>query len=78
MENGFKVPGASEKIAFLMEKGVSSEVITAVMKEAQQARESGKKVLVTRMNKNKKFQKQQLEQQGYTEFKEFYKEALKF
>ncbi|MGN0411449.1 MAG: histidine--tRNA ligase [Lachnospiraceae bacterium] len=78
MENGFKVPGASEKIAFLMEKGVSSDVITEVMKEAQQARESGKKVLVTRMNKNKKFQKQQLEQQGYTEFKEFYKEALKF
>ena len=78
MENGFKVPGASEKIAFLMEKGVSSDVITEVMKEAQKARESGKKVLVTRMNKNKKFQKQQLEQQGYTEFKEFYKEALKF
>ena len=78
MENGFKVPGSGEKIAFLMEKGVSSDVITEVMKEAQEARESGKKVLVTRMNKNKKFQKQQLEQQGYTEFKEFYKEALKF
>ena len=29
------------------------------------------------MNKNKKFQKDQLTKDGYTEFKEFYKEALK-
>ena len=34
-------------------------------------------VLVVRMNKNKKFQKEQLEAQGYEEFVEFYKEALK-
>ena len=60
-----------------MEKGVSSEVITDVMKQAQEAREKGQKVLVARMNKNKKFQKEQLQAQGYTEFKEFYREALK-
>ena len=29
------------------------------------------------MNKNKKFQKEQLAKEGYTEFKEFYKEILK-
>ena len=29
------------------------------------------------MNKNKKFQKEQLAKDGYTEFKEFYKESLK-
>ena len=77
MENGFKVPGSGDKVAYLMEKGVSSEVITDVMKQAQEAREKGQKVLVARMNKNKKFQKEQLQAQGYTEFKEFYREALK-
>ena len=77
MENGFKVPGSADKVAYLMEKGVSSEVITDVMKQAQEAREKGQKVLVARMNKNKKFQKEQLQAQGYTEFKEFYREALK-
>ena len=29
------------------------------------------------MNKNKKFQKEQLEAEGYREFVEFYREALK-
>lgn len=78
MENGFKVPGANEKLVFLMEKGVSLEVVTKVMKEAQQARKEGFKVLVAHMNKNKKFQKEQLEAQGYTEFREYYKQELKF
>ena len=38
---------------------------------------SGKTILLAQMNKNKKFQKDQLAKEGYTEFKEFYKEALK-
>ncbi|MBD5550924.1 MAG: histidine--tRNA ligase [Lachnospiraceae bacterium] len=78
LESGFKVPGAAEKTAYLIEKGISAEVMTNVMRQAQAERESGKKVLVTRMNKNKKFQKEQLTAQGYTEFKEFYREALKY
>ncbi|MBE5852174.1 MAG: histidine--tRNA ligase [Lachnospiraceae bacterium] len=77
MESNFKVPGSADKVAYLMEKGVSAEVITDVMKQAAEAREKGQKVLVARMNKNKKFQKEQLQAQGYTEFKEFYREALK-
>ena len=32
---------------------------------------------MTQMNKNKKFQKEQLGKEGYTEFREFYKEELK-
>ena len=78
LESGFKVPGASERVAYLIEKGVSSDVMTKVMKQAQEEREKGKKVLVTRMNKNKKFQKEQLKAQGYVEFQEFYREALKY
>ena len=44
------------------------------MKEAMTARKEGKIVLVAQMNKNKKFQKEQLGKEGYSEFKEFYKE----
>ena len=78
LESGFEVPGAAEKTAYLIEKGVSAEVMTKVMRKAQEEREAGKKVLVARMNKNKKFQKEQLKEQGYTEFEEFYREALKY
>ena len=45
--------------------------------QAQEARKDGTQVLVARMNKNKKFQKEQLGKEGYSEFKEFYKESLK-
>ncbi|MCI8381947.1 MAG: histidine--tRNA ligase [Lachnospiraceae bacterium] len=78
LESGFKVPGTAEKTAYLIEKGISAEVMTQVMRQAQEEREKGKKVLVTRMNKNKKFQKEQLKAQGYMEFQEFYREALKY
>ena len=48
-----------------------------VMKQAKEARENGQQVLVVRMNKNKKFQKQQLEAQGYTAFEEFYANPIR-
>lgn len=77
LDEDFQVPTQPAKTAFLVEKGISTERLCEVIKEAQQLRADGKQVLVVRMNKNKKFQKQQLEEDGYTEFKDFYKEALK-
>ena len=77
MEEGFTVPGSTEKKAFLIEKGVSADVITAAIQEAMDERAKGVCVLVSQMNKNKKFQKENLQKEGYTEFKEFYREALK-
>jgi histidyl-tRNA synthetase len=77
MENGFKVPNQSKKIAYLVEKGVSGQALCNVIAEAQKAREDGTQILVARMNKNKKFQKEQLTAEGYEEFREFYKEGLK-
>lgn len=77
MENGFKIPGAAQKKAYLIEKGMKTEDLCKVIEEAQKERENGMQVLVTRMNKNKKFQKDQLIKEGYEEFKEFYKEPLK-
>ncbi|MDE6405527.1 MAG: histidine--tRNA ligase [Lachnospiraceae bacterium] len=77
LESGFKVPKAGKKIAYLMEKGLPSEKLCEVMTKAQAERERGNQILVARMNKNKKFQKEQLTAQGYEEFEEFYKEELK-
>lgn len=77
MESGFKVPKAGKRIAYLMEKGLPSDKLCAVMAQAQAEREKGNRILVARMNKNKKFQKEQLTAQGYEEFQEFYREELK-
>ena len=77
LENGFQVPNQSKKVAYLIEKGVSGTALCDVIAEAQKARQDGTQVLVARMNKNKKFQKEQLMSEGYEEFKQFYKESLK-
>lgn len=77
MEEGFTVPGSTRKKAFLIEKGVGNEVMTAAVREAMEERAKGVCVLVSQMNKNKKFQKENLQKEGYTDFKEFYKEGLK-
>lgn len=71
-ESGFKVPGAKKKTVFLIEKGMSADRLTEVLKEASNSRAQGEQVLIERMNKNKKFQKEQLLKEGYEEFKEFY------
>ena len=75
MEQHFTIPGQAVKTAFLLEKGLSSAQLTQAMEKAKQRRSAGDQVLVVRMNKNKKFQKQQLEAQGYTSFEEFYRET---
>ena len=77
MDAGFKIPDESKKIAFLYEKNIDANVLTSILKEASALREAENIVLVSKMNKNKKFQKEGLEKQGYIEFKEFYREALK-
>ncbi len=71
------MPNQSKKVAYLIEKGVSGEALCAIIAEAQKERQSGAQVLVARMNKNKKFQKEQLTAEGYDEFRQFYKENLK-
>ena len=72
MEQGFEIPGASAKKAYLIEKKMPAEKLCQVLKEAKAERENGTQVLVTLMNKNKKFQKEQLMKEGYTEFREFF------
>ncbi|MCI8356247.1 MAG: histidine--tRNA ligase [Lachnospiraceae bacterium] len=77
MENGFKVPFQSEKTAYLVEKGLPAEELGKVIARAQEERAKGGQVLVVRMNKNKKFQKEQLAKEGYTQFQEFFRDPIK-
>ncbi len=77
MEQGFQIPEECEKVAYLIEKGVNGQALCDVIARAQEERKKGTQVLVTRMNKNKKFQKEQLNAQGYENFKEFYKNPLR-
>lgn len=77
MENGFPIPDGNKKVAYLIEKGVATEELCSIIAKAQEERADGAQVLVARMNKNKKFQKEQLNAEGYMEFREFYKDPLK-
>ncbi len=77
MENGSRIPDENKKIAYLVEKGVDTKRLCEIIAKAQEERENGTQVLVARMNKNKKFQKEQLNGEGYMEFLEFYKNPLK-
>lgn len=72
LESGFEIPGNDKRTAYLIEKGYPAEKLAAVLNEAKQSRSHGEQILVVRMNKNKKFQKEQLSSQGYTDFKEFF------
>lgn len=72
MESGFKIPERPKRVAYLVEKKYPAEKLVDVMKQAKEARGNGQQVLVVRMNKNKKFQKEQLSKEGYEEFVEFF------
>ena len=71
-----KVPGEGTKVAFLLDKNLDRAKTAEAISEAMTRRLQGETVLVSRMNKNKKFQKEQLTSEGYTEFKEFYQDSL--
>ncbi len=72
MESGFKIPESPKKVVYLIEKNYPADKLVDVMKQAKESRENGQQVLVVRMNKNKKFQKEQLTNEGYEEFVEFF------
>lgn len=67
----------SKKTAWLIEKGVGEGKLTGIFAEAVKERAAGNQILMVWMAKNKKFQKDNLALNGYTEFKEFYKEDFR-
>lgn len=77
LEREYQVPTGTDKIAYLIEKNMPTERMLEILKEAKEQRESGTQVNIAIMKKNKKFQKELLEKEGYREFKEFFVDKLK-
>ncbi len=65
LENDFQVPGAARKKAYLIEKKCSDEKIRETIRKAMDERAQGMTVNLLVMKKNKKFQKDQLQAEGY-------------
>ena len=68
--------GFERIITILMDSGFKKEQFGKVVKAAQEERARGVRVAVAQMNKNKKFQKEQLAKEGFEEFVEFYKDSI--
>lgn len=76
LEKEYQVPAKGQKTAFLVEKNMPKERMLAILKQANERRRKGEQINIAIMKKNKKFQKEQLEKEGYTVFEEFYREEL--
>ena len=72
MDQQYVIPSQKEKVAILLDKKLSATRRGEALLEAEREREAGKDVLVTKMAKNKKFQRDQLSQQGYTDFRDYF------
>ena len=72
LERDFQVPGTGAKTAYLVEKGMPKDKLLEILDKAKKERENGGIVNIAIMKKNKKFQKEQMEAEGYTAFEEFY------
>ena len=74
LERSSSAPKSDSKIAFLVEKGLDGARLAGIMNEAAKLRSEGKTVLVSQMKKNRKFQKENLEKDGYGEIRDFFAE----
>ena len=72
LEKDWQVPGAAVKKAYLLDRKLSDEKMQEVIRSAMEERAAGKIADLEIMKKNKKFQKEQLTEQGYTEIVEIY------
>ena len=77
LERDYQVPSNAGKKAYLIEKNMPGDKLAAIFKEAAEERKNGNIVSVNMMKKNKKFQKEQMTAEGYTEFKEFFCDGIK-
>ena len=75
LENGYEVPGKESKKAYLLEKKLPKEGVLRVLELAKADRDAGCQVLIVNMKKNKKFQKDQLKEDGYEEIIDCYADS---
>ena len=76
LERDYQVPSGEGKKAYLIEKGMPAEGMVKILAQATKERQAGAQVSIAVMKKNKKFQKEQLMQEGYQEIEEFYKDRV--
>ena len=76
LENGYEGPRKGAKKAYLLEKNMPKEGMLKVLSMAKTDREAGKQVLIVNMKKNKKFQKEQLQAEGYEEIIDCYADSV--
>ena len=62
--------------AFLLEKNMPQEGMLKVLNLAKEERAAGRQVMIVNMKKNKKFQKEQLAEQGYEDIVECYRDSI--
>ena len=72
LEKGYTIPTTREKKAYLLDKKLANEGLLKVLKLAKEDRANGYQVMIVNMKKNKKFQKEQLNQEGYTNIIDVY------
>ena len=76
MERGFQIPQIGTKKALLIEKNMPADGMMKVLKQAEEDRKNGSVVTIAVMKKNKKFQKEQLKEEGYEEIVEFFADRM--
>lgn len=76
LEKDCQVPGKGDKTAYLIEKNMPQDKMLAILQKANEQRKEGKQINIAIMKKNKKFQKEQMEKEGYTVFEEFFVDRM--
>ena len=76
LERDYQIPGAQEKKAYLIEKNMPADKMQQILAKAMEERNNGVCVNLSIMKKNKKFQKEQLAQDGYTVIEEFFVDRM--
>ena len=64
------------KKAYLLDKKLPGEAVLKVFEKAKEDRSKGGQVLIVQMKKNKKFQKEQLAEEGYAEIIDCYADSI--
>lgn len=72
LEKDYQVPVKGEKIVYLVEKNMPADKMLVILQKANEQRKIGTQINIAIMKKNKKFQKEQMEKEGYTAFEEFF------
>ncbi len=75
LENGYEIPSAGTKRVYMLEKNLPNAGVLKVLGLAKEDRASGMQVMIVNMKKNKKFQKEQLLNEGYADVVEVFADS---